>query len=337
MSRARQIKPGFFLNEELAEVPPLGRLLFAGMWTVADRDGRLEDRPSKLRAAVLPYDRCDAEKLVALLADKGFILRYAIDGQRYIQIVNFAQHQKPHPKEAPSVIPAPFESESRGNSVTSNGNSGPSNGNSGTSSALPSLSSFPSSPSIPSGDLDLPPTPRKRGKAVDEDFILELIEDFSAVFSADRVREEVGKALNHKTSQKWVNQRAGVRNWLKQAQRFDAERAPTPLRQEWRPVESPPSAPARIVPPASSDDLARWDEVLLMWRPSMSSGSWDTWVEPLRLGCDVLGVVVVARDDTAVEWVTKRQMPQLRAAFSAVGWDAPRIVSGRVQSVEVSA
>ena len=44
MARARLLKPGFFTNEDLCELPAFGRLLFAGLWTIADREGRLEDR-----------------------------------------------------------------------------------------------------------------------------------------------------------------------------------------------------------------------------------------------------------------------------------------------------
>lgn len=109
MARARTIKPGFFSNEELAEVPPLGRLLFAGLWTIADRAGRLEDRPKKIKAALLPYDDCDGEALIADLAARGFLRRYVAGDGRYIQIVTFARHQNPHKNEAESVIAPEME------------------------------------------------------------------------------------------------------------------------------------------------------------------------------------------------------------------------------------
>jgi len=35
--RARNIKPGFFSNEDLAECSPWSRLCFAGLWLLADR------------------------------------------------------------------------------------------------------------------------------------------------------------------------------------------------------------------------------------------------------------------------------------------------------------
>ena len=107
MTRARNIKPGFFLSDTLAEVAPLGRLLFAGLWCIADREGRLEDRPKKIKAALLPYDECDVDALLQDLADRGFLTRYTVGGAQYIQVENFAKHQNPHMKEAPSLIPAP--------------------------------------------------------------------------------------------------------------------------------------------------------------------------------------------------------------------------------------
>lgn len=107
MPRARSLKPGFFKNELLAEIDPLGRLLFEGMWCEADREGRLEDRPKRLKAEYLPYDDCDPDKLIQLLADRDFIIRYEVNGIHYIQVTNFARHQNPHKAEKPSKIPSP--------------------------------------------------------------------------------------------------------------------------------------------------------------------------------------------------------------------------------------
>lgn len=109
MARARNIKPSFFTNDELAEVDPLGRLLFIALWTMADRDGRLEDRPKRIKAEALPYDNCDADELLESLHERGFILRYSVGSARFIQVVNFAKHQNPHVKEGQSTIPAPEE------------------------------------------------------------------------------------------------------------------------------------------------------------------------------------------------------------------------------------
>jgi hypothetical protein len=128
MARTRLLKPGFFSNDLLAECDPLARLLFAGLWTLVDRDGRVECRPAKIKAQVLPYDECDVTALLAQLADRKFVQVYAVDSKTYIQVNGFTKHQNPHPKETSDELPEPpkttGETQSHGNSVTSNGNSG---------------------------------------------------------------------------------------------------------------------------------------------------------------------------------------------------------------------
>jgi hypothetical protein len=78
---------------------------------MADREGRLEDRPARIKAEVLPYDSCDVESLLNSLAagQDPFIVRYESEGRRYIQVSNFHKHQSPHLKEAKSTIPAPVK------------------------------------------------------------------------------------------------------------------------------------------------------------------------------------------------------------------------------------
>jgi hypothetical protein len=107
MARARNIKPGFFKNENLAELSPLTRILFIGLWCIADREGRLEDRPKRIRAEILPYDDGSVEQMLQDLHDAGFVQRYTVGDQGYIGISNFAKHQMPHHKEVASVIPPP--------------------------------------------------------------------------------------------------------------------------------------------------------------------------------------------------------------------------------------
>ena len=104
--RARNIKPGFFNNDQLAECSFAARILFEGLWCLADREGRLEDRPKKIRVEIFPYDMIDADELLNELAAQKLIVRYEADGERYIWIPTFLKHQKPHPKENDSTIPA---------------------------------------------------------------------------------------------------------------------------------------------------------------------------------------------------------------------------------------
>jgi len=107
VGRIRYIKPEFFFDIDLDGLGSLAQLLFIGLWTMADRDGRLEDSPKAIRATIFPYHpERDADVLLAELSVK-FISRYSVAGKAYIQISNFAKHQRPHPKEMSRGFPGP--------------------------------------------------------------------------------------------------------------------------------------------------------------------------------------------------------------------------------------
>ena len=99
---ARIIRPGFFIDEDLAALPLEARVLFAGLWILADKAGRLEDKPKRIKYHIFPYDDYDVNALLDSLSPQ-FIIRY--DG--YIQIRNWLKHQKVHWNETESEIPEP--------------------------------------------------------------------------------------------------------------------------------------------------------------------------------------------------------------------------------------
>ncbi len=107
MARARNIKPAFFLNTDLSEIEPLGRLAFIGLWTIADYKGCIEANLKRIKAQILPYDNCDIESIMIKLEQFRFIRYYFVQGVKYIKILNFEKHQNPHKneKQAGSNIP----------------------------------------------------------------------------------------------------------------------------------------------------------------------------------------------------------------------------------------
>lgn len=106
MARARNIKPALFTNEILGVGHPLCTLLFQGLWLLADKEGRLEDRPLRIKAEIFPYREADVDSMLHWLAHKGFIVRYSAGGKAYIEVVNFTKHQNPHKNEKDSEIPS---------------------------------------------------------------------------------------------------------------------------------------------------------------------------------------------------------------------------------------
>lgn len=108
MARARNIKPGFFKNEILGVADPLYSLLFEGLWVLADRAGRLEDRPLRIKGEVFPYrDGLDMDSMLDWLQENGFIQRYVVGGKKCILVLEFVKHQNPHKNETESELPAP--------------------------------------------------------------------------------------------------------------------------------------------------------------------------------------------------------------------------------------
>ncbi len=105
MARSRNIKPGFFSNELLADLPAHDRLLFVGLWCLADRDGRLEDRPKRIKMELFPCDSYDVSVGLESLRDAGFVDRYKFEQFSVVEIVNFSKHQNPHGSEKDSILP----------------------------------------------------------------------------------------------------------------------------------------------------------------------------------------------------------------------------------------
>jgi len=234
MARIRTIKPEFFTHEDLAELSPLERLFFIGLWTQADREGRLEDRPKRLKVVLLPYDACDADSLLGDLADKGFVKRYAVDGKALLEIPGFLKHQRPHPKEPTSDVPAPKHEKKR-HAVKKNGETMV-NPSLREGVSLREGKESPYSP--PKGDdsgfnLFWSEYPKKVARK-------EALKAWTKIRPANGTQEIIVNALKqHKTCTQWMGERRYIPNpatWLNQRRWEDEEfgREETPQEQAAR-------------------------------------------------------------------------------------------------------
>jgi hypothetical protein len=110
MARMRTIKPEFFTSEAVSALPVRARLTWIGVWTQADDEGRMRDNARLLHAALYPLDdeitADDVESDLHALHRAGRIVRYEVDGKRYLQVTNFREHQKPN-RPNPSILPGP--------------------------------------------------------------------------------------------------------------------------------------------------------------------------------------------------------------------------------------
>lgn len=116
MARIRTIKPSFFRHGELFDAEqqsglPL-RVAYAGLWTIADREGRFKWKPRDIKVEVLPYDDVNMDAVLAALEAGKFIQVYTANGQKYAYIPAFSEHQHINKNEAASTLPAPSKNSS---------------------------------------------------------------------------------------------------------------------------------------------------------------------------------------------------------------------------------
>jgi hypothetical protein len=83
------------------------RVAFAGLWCVADREGRFVWRPRTLKVAILPHDVVEFDAVLDALERGRFVRRYEVDGVHYGVIDTLKIHQVINQREAASAIPAP--------------------------------------------------------------------------------------------------------------------------------------------------------------------------------------------------------------------------------------
>ena len=105
--RRREISPEFWTDERVIEVSDAAKLLFIGLWQLADREGRIEDKPKTIGLKLRPWAPAEAPAMLDELVVQGMVRRYQVDGRRLLLIPRFAEHQNVHPKEMASKLPPP--------------------------------------------------------------------------------------------------------------------------------------------------------------------------------------------------------------------------------------
>jgi hypothetical protein len=107
--RIRTLKPEIWEDQAVGKLGPWERLLFIGLITMADDDGRLLALPTAIAGRVFPWDASAAGKVAGWLrrvAQVDLVLLYQCEGIDYIQIRSWSSHQKIN-RKVDSRLPAP--------------------------------------------------------------------------------------------------------------------------------------------------------------------------------------------------------------------------------------
>jgi len=109
VARIRSVHPDICQSEAMAAISASGERTFVRLWTHCDDDGRCVDNPRLIKAALYPlHEDVTATTLetdLLELTDAGLIVRYAVDGKRYLVIRSWAEYQHPQRPRASKYPP----------------------------------------------------------------------------------------------------------------------------------------------------------------------------------------------------------------------------------------
>lgn len=127
MARIRTIKPEFWVDDVMVELPFEARLLFIGLWNFVDDEGFIEDKPKRIKMQIFPADDVLIEDSLSALCDAGRLHSFDSDQGPLLQVANWGRHQKINratatrfsgitPRNRPSSVSAhaPISDDSRG-------------------------------------------------------------------------------------------------------------------------------------------------------------------------------------------------------------------------------
>lgn len=97
MARKRMIDPTIWADEDFGTLSPNAMVLYIGMISNADDEGRLPGNPIYLSSTIFPYIPFDHKKSLELrtevLQKMKSLTLYQIDGKEYLQFTKWLQYQ----------------------------------------------------------------------------------------------------------------------------------------------------------------------------------------------------------------------------------------------------
>lgn len=96
MARIRTIKPEFWTDSFMVQLPPIARLIFISLWSCADDHGFIPDETERLAMEVMPRESPDDfDRWLQFFEASGRIERFVGgDDTQFLRIKNWEKHQR---------------------------------------------------------------------------------------------------------------------------------------------------------------------------------------------------------------------------------------------------
>lgn len=108
--KIRSVRPEFFADPTLADLSHAARILYIGLWCIADDDGRGEWLPKQIDGQIFPLETVNIHALLEQLVSSERVVRYTDGDRDYFYIPTFTKYQKPN-RKYDSKLPDPEKCE----------------------------------------------------------------------------------------------------------------------------------------------------------------------------------------------------------------------------------
>lgn len=108
MARKRMIDPNIWQSEDFSKLSTLAKLVFIGLFSLADDEGRGRSNPIYLKSSLFPYEEgirsADIDKTLSEISSNMSVIFYSCDGSNYYELLSWNTFQKID-RPTPSQIP----------------------------------------------------------------------------------------------------------------------------------------------------------------------------------------------------------------------------------------
>lgn len=98
MARKRMIDPNIWQSEDFSKLSTLAKLVFIGLFSLADDEGRGRCNPIYLKSSLFPYEEdirsTDIDKTLSEISSNMSVIFYSCDGSSYYSLLSWNTFQK---------------------------------------------------------------------------------------------------------------------------------------------------------------------------------------------------------------------------------------------------